>query len=541
MLQVVYEADGRTQVITLSKEVASIGRANDNDIVLNDFSVSRRHAYLKREKDGWVLYDNQSTNGVRVNDQAVPQAGVADGDRALIGTFLLRFRDDPTAAGTSGGRLIDSTSTHIRPIAEFNQDFGLEKSAVPLSDSTAERRRAALDVGYKNRVFEILVQVAKALISADDLSSVLDKVMDLIFEFLPADRGYLLLEEPDGTLSLSVSRFKSKKRTTSDGSTPYSRTIVDTVVKQKVAILTSDAQTDQRFESGDSIRLQQIRSAMCAPLWSGSAVIGVVYVDSPLHAGSFSEQDLDLLTALSNFAAVAIERARLHDRVAAEKRIRGRLERYHSPQVVEEIITEATASGELKAVRTKVVTILFADIVGFTGWSEKMGPEELSRLLTEFFTLASDSVFACGGTIDKFIGDAVMAFFGAPLEQPDHAERAVAAALKIREGMTAWNAERATRGDPPLEVRIAVNTGEAIVGDIGSERRVDYTVLGNAVNVAARLEEFVAQPGDIVVGPETWEAVHDRFEVAQLGFFALKGLTAQVPLYKVLSARDPGR
>jgi len=539
MLQVMYETEGRTQVFSLSKEVAFIGRANDNDIVLNDFSVSRRHAYLKKEDGGWVLYDNQSTNGVRVNDQAVPHADVRDGDRALIGTFLLRFRDDPTAAG-KGKRVVDSTSTRIRPIAELNQDFGLEKSAVPLSDSTAQRRRAELDVAYKNRVFEILVQVAKALISADDLSAVLDKVMDLIFEFLPADRGYLLLEQSDGSLTLSNSRFKSKKRQTSDGSTPYSRTIVDMVVKQKVAILTSDAQTDQRFESGDSIRLQQIRSAMCAPLWSGSAVIGVIYIDSPLHAGSFSEQDLDLLGALSNFAAVAIERARLHDRVAEEKRIRGRLERYHSPQVIEEIITEAEKTGD-QAVKTKVVTILFADIVGFTSWSEKMGADELSRLLTEFFTLASDAVFACGGTIDKFIGDAVMAFFGAPLEQPDHAERAVAAALKIREGMAAWNTERASRGDAPLEVRIAVNTGEAIVGDIGSERRVDYTVLGNAVNVAARLEEFVAQPGDIVVGPETWAAVKDRFEVAQLGFFALKGLSAQVPLYKVLSARDPGR
>ncbi|MCI0632561.1 MAG: FHA domain-containing protein, partial [Actinobacteria bacterium] len=351
MLQVVYETDGRAQVFTLSKEVAFIGRANDNDIVLNDFSVSRRHAFLKRENDRWVIYDNQSTNGVRVNDQAVPQADVHDGDSAVIGTFVLRFRDDPTAGRRAGGRVIDSTSTRIRPIAELNQDFGLEKSAVPLSDSTAQRRRAALDVAYKNRVFEILVQVAKALISADDLSAVLDKVMDLIFEFLPADRGYLLLEESGGRLSLSVSRFKSKKRPTSDGSAPYSRTIVDMVVKQKVAILTSDAQTDERFESGDSIRLQQIRSAMCAPLWSGSAVIGVIYIDSPLHAGSFSEQDLDLLGALANFAAVAIERGRLHERVAEEKRIRGRLERYHSPQVVEEIISsgsDVTATGDLK-------------------------------------------------------------------------------------------------------------------------------------------------------------------------------------------------
>ncbi len=163
-----------------------------------------------------------------------------------------------------------------------------------------------------------------------------------------------------------------------------------------------------------------------------------------------------------------------------------------------------------------------------------MTAELLARMLNEYFTLASDAIFACGGTIDKFIGDAVMAFFGAPLDQPDHAERAVDAALRIREGVTAWNRTRVERGEPPLEVRIALNTGDAIVGDIGSERRVDYTVLGNAVNVAARMEEFVAQPGDVVIGPATFEAVRERYDTAQLGRFALKGLSAQVPLYKVL-------
>lgn len=534
MLQVLYEADGRPQVFTMLQEEASIGRANDNDIVLNDFSVSRRHAYLKKEDNDWVLYDNGSTNGVRVNEATVPRAVVKDGDQALIGTFVLRFRDDPTVSSGRRDRLIDSTSTCIRPISEINQDFGLERGvAVPPGDSTAARKRVVLDVAYKNKVFEILVQVAKALISADDLATVLDKVMDLIFEFLAVDRGFLLLDE-EGTLLLRISRYKSKKRMTSDGAVPYSRTIVDMVVRQKVAVLTSDAQTDERFESGESIRMQQIRSAMCAPLWNGDSVIGVIYVDSPLYTGSSSERDLDLLTALANFAAVAIERARLHERVVEEKRIRGRLERYHSPQVVDEIITDVTATGDLKAVRTRVVTVLFADLVGFTSWSEKMPAESLARMLTEFFTLASEEVFARGGTIDKFIGDAVMAFFGAPLDQPDHADRAVAAALRIREGMVGWNRDRAERGEPPLEVRIALNTGEAIVGDIGSERRVDYTVLGNAVNVAARMEEFVAQPGDIVIGPATYEAVRERYDTAQLGRFALKGLSAQVPLYKVL-------
>jgi adenylate cyclase len=537
MLQVLYEADGRPQVFNLSSEQATIGRATDNDIVLNDFSVSRRHAYLRRENGAWVLRDNHSTNGVRINDRPVPEGAVANGDQVTIGTFHLLFRElaEPEEAAAAP---LDSTSTCIRPISEFNLDFGLEKDAAPVPESTQNRKRAALDVAYKNKIFEILVQVAKALISADDVETVLAKVMDLIFEYLPVDRGFLLLEEASG-LQLRMSRFKSGHRATSDGSAPYSRTIVDMVMRQKVAALTSDAQTDERFGAGMSIRMQQIRSAMCAPLWNRDSVIGVIHVDSPLHVGTFTERDLDLLTALSNFAAVAIERARLHERVAEEKRIRGRLERYHSPQVIEEIIGDVGAEGAVKGLRTGSITILFADLVGFTALSEKMAPEALAQLLTRFFTLSSDAVFSREGTIDKFIGDAVMAFFGAPIDHPDHAERAVAAALKMRDEVEFWNTQRAEAGEPRIEVRIALNTGEAIVGEIGSERRVDYTVLGNAVNMAARMEEFVATPGDIVVGPATYEAVRDKYKVARLGHYSLKGLSSPVPMYKVIGELSP--
>lgn len=539
MLQVLYETDGRPQVFNLAKDEATIGRSNDNDIVLNDFSVSRRHATLRRENDAWVIHDNQSTNGVRIKEKLVQSARVGDGDQAVVGTFVLRFREEieaPPAAVSP--RKQDSTSTCIRPISEFNLDFGLEKGAESAaSESTRGKKRAVLDVAYKNKVFEILVQVAKTLISVDDVETVLGTVMDLIFEYLPVDRGFLLLEEADG-LKLRISRLKSSSRTTTDGSAPYSRTIVDMVVRQKVAVLTSDAQTDERFEAGMSIRMQQIRSAMCAPLWSRDSVIGVIHVDSPLHVGSFTEKDLDLLTALANFAAVAIERARLRERFEEERRIRGRLERYHSPQVVEEIIAHAEATGAREVALTKSVTVLFADLVGFTSWSEHMAAAELASLLTRFFTLASEAIFSQDGTIDKFIGDAVMAFFGAPIDQPDHAVRAVSAALKIQEEMAAWNLERVARGEPPVAVRIALNTGEAIVGEIGSERRVDYTVLGNAVNVAARMEEFVAGAGDIVIGPDTYEGVKNRFSVAQMGQFALKGLSAQVPMYKVLGSQS---
>ncbi|HJW14451.1 MAG TPA: adenylate/guanylate cyclase domain-containing protein, partial [Thermoanaerobaculia bacterium] len=531
-LQVLYEADGRPQVFNLTRDEATIGRSNDNDIILNDFSVSRRHATLRKEDGGWVIHDNQSTNGVRINEKLVSAAPVGDGDCAAVGTFLLRFREE-AAVPAPAPRKQDPTSTCIRPISEFNLDFGLEKDVESVAgESTTGRKRAVLDVAYKNEVFQILVQVAKTLISVDDVETALGTVMDLIFEYLPVERGFLLLEEADG-LKLRMSRLKSSSRQTTDGA-PYSRTIVDMVVRQKVAVLTSDAQTDERFEAGQSIRMQQIRSAMCAPLWSRDSVIGVIHVDSPLHVGTFTEKDLDLLTALANFAAVAIERARLRERVEEERRIRGRLERYHSPQVVEEIIAHAGTTGRREVALTKSVTVLFADLVGFTTWSEKMPAGDLARMLTHFFTLASEAVFSQDGTIDKFIGDAVMAFFGAPFDQSDHAVRAVSAALKIQEGMADWNRERLARGEPAIEARIALNTGEAIVGEIGSERRVDYTVLGNAVNVAARMEEFVAGAGETVIGPETYQAVKSRFSVAQMGQFALKGLSAQVPMYKVL-------
>ncbi len=543
MIQLFYEVDGRPQVYTLLKEEVSIGRSSENDVVLNDFSVSRKHAILVRKDETWFVRDNNSTNGVRLNGKTVTDMAVKDGDEIAVGTFTLRLRDDPSIVSyPRGDDKKESTSTFIRPLEEFNEDFGLEKD-LPPADSTVLRKRGSLDLAYKNKVFEILVQVAKTLISADELETVLEKVMDLIFEYLPVDRGFLLLIDETGDLKTRVARVKSSRMTSvAEGEVPFSRTIVDMVVRQKVAFLTSDAQKDDRFDMGQSIRIQHIRSAMCVPLWDRGTVIGVIHVDSPIYVGTFKSEDLDLLTALANFAAVAIERASLHARVEEDKRIRTRLERYHSPAVIEEIIADSSGTGALDRARTKSVTVLFADLVGFTTMTEKMAPETVSTMLNTFFTHAAEAVFSVDGTLDKFIGDEAMAFFGAPIDQPDHAWRAIMAALKIRESLEAWNRQREAAGERRLEVRIAINSGEVVVGEIGSDRRVDYTVLGTPVNIAARIEQFVAAPGDIVIGPETYEAVKDRVNAAQLGFFALKGLVSQVPLFKVmgLSDRDVG-
>src|SRR5262249_44514367 len=198
----------------------------------------------------------QSTNGVRINDKLVTSSKVGDGVSATVGTFVLHFHEEVTAP-PAPARKQDSTSTCIRPISEFNLDFGLEKDVEAGVESTTGRKRAVLDASYKNRVFEILIQVAKTLITVEDVEAVLDKVMDLIFEHLPVDRGFLLLEE-GGVLKLRMSRLKSSSRVTTDGA-PYSSTIVEMVVRQKVAVLTTDAKTDERFEAGGFCRLTEDR------------------------------------------------------------------------------------------------------------------------------------------------------------------------------------------------------------------------------------------------------------------------------------------
>ena len=513
MFELIYDdADGSHRVPI--RGPLTFGRSSDNDVVLRDFSVSRYHARIEFEDGVARVTDLDSTNGVKINETMVASGPLAAGDRLSIGSFVLLVED---SADTSSGL---SSATYLRPLSEFNEDYGLEGRSASTS---------SVDVGGRERVFEVLAQVGKTLIEVGDLEPVLEKVMDVVFEQLLVDRGFIVLLDDEGDPQLE--RFRTRESTDGEPEVPISRTILDMVTRQKVAILTHDAQADQRFESGRSIRIHQIRSAMCAPLWLRERVIGVIYVDSPLHVGSFSAADLDLLTALANYAAVAIERARLNERIQSERAARDRLERYHSPAVIEAVL--GSLEHEEPSVTLRETSIMFADIVGFTARCEILPPEEVAAFLNQFFSLAADAIFEFGGTLDKFIGDAVMAFFGAPLPQEDHAERAVRAALAITRSLEAWNRDRVVEDADPIEIRVAIHSGPVVVGDIGSARRVDYTVLGNTVNIAARLEEFVATPGSIVVGETTYNAIKHLFAVEPLGDVTLKGLSKKISAFRI--------
>ena len=360
----------------------------------------------------------------------------------------------------------------------------------------------------------------------------LETVMGMIFRYLPVERGLILLFDEQGNPVPKLTKFLDE----SDAQEiPISRTILKMVAEQQVALMTSNALEDARLLGGKSIAIHGIRSAMCVPLWNRNRVIGAVQVDSRIHVGRFTEEDLDLLTALANFAAVAIERAQLNEKIEHEQKIRSRMERYHSPAVVDEIVRGVISTDETE-IRNAEVSILFADISGFTSVSETKKPEEVAEFLSHFFSFAVESIFAYGGTLDKFIGDAVMAFFGAPIPQDDHADRAVLAGLMLQKMVGEWNTERESQGLVPVKIRVGINSGPAVVGNVGTEKRVDYTVLGSSVNIASRLESGVAKPGQLVISQNTLDRVVGSFETHSLGEFALKGLQQKMPVYEVVAA-----
>ncbi|HEY6548686.1 MAG TPA: adenylate/guanylate cyclase domain-containing protein, partial [Vicinamibacteria bacterium] len=246
--------------------------------------------------------------------------------------------------------------------------------------------------------------------------------------------------------------------------------------------------------------------------------------------------DLDLLTALANYAAVAVERARLNQKIVAEEKKRERLGRFLSPQVTSRILATSDSQGAALGVpEVKDVSILFADIVGFTSMSENMSPAAVGLLLNDYLSRMTDTVFKFDGTLDKDIGDAIMAVYGAPLDMPDHAARAIRSALEMQERLVEFNADR--KEGPHLQIRIGINTGKAVAGEIGSINKKEYTVLGDTVNTASRLESSVAKPGMVVVGENTYEAVKDLFECKSLGKATLKGKAKEVAVFEVVGAK----
>jgi len=542
MNKLLYTEQGDPRSFELAGESTTIGRSPVCDLVLGDVSISREHARINHHDKELTIRDLGSKNGTTVNGVAVVESPVRDGDTIVLGGFKLTLQTAPAAQvilsedkplQEGGGTIVRSVEEISALLDDPAASAGPGAGATPGVRPVDEPDEAHLArVEKTNRNLQILARVARALITVEPLHELLEKVMELVFENIPVERGFIMLHDEDSD-QLEPQVVRHQEQDNDAANITISKTIADQVFRDKVSILTTDAQVDPRFKGGESIRVLGIRSAICAPLWNRDRVIGIIHVDSSMKTTSFSEDDLELLTALANYAAVAIERARLNEKIRRESLVRSRLERYHSPGVVNMIITDSPGEGgeELRA-READVSVLFTDIVGFTTLSERKEPLEVSELLNEYFSVMTDEVFRRAGTLDKYVGDSIMAVFGAPLSQEDHAARAIETALAMMERLAELN-ERRTSADR-FTIRAGINSGRVIAGDIGSPRRMEYTVLGDTVNVASRLESSVCKPGQVVVGENTYRMTEERFRWNHLGSVSLKGLSRTYEVYEPL-------
>ena len=287
-----------------------------------------------------------------------------------------------------------------------------------------------------------------------------------------------------------------------------------------------------------TIRPAASGTGIVAPLLVGGRLIGTLDIANRAGAARpFTDHDKHLLQALADYAAIAIENARLFRELEASKErekehIRHLFERYVAPQVVERLIANPDM-GMLGGARQHI-TALFADVRGYSTLAEHVPPESLVRILNYHFDLAARAVLAEEGTLDKFMGDAVLAFFNAPLIQPDHVLRAARAALAmqrviVEEGSRLPQAARLSFG-------IGMATGEAVVGNIGSSRLMNYTVIGDCVNLARRLQEN-ARGGQILVDGWTIHTLQDRVRVQPLGEMNVKGRSSPTPVFELVGLK----
>jgi adenylate cyclase len=532
MYKLVFKEGETVTSYPIEKPEVKIGRGSDNDIIINDFGVSRHHATVVVNDSERYIIDLNSRNGTRINNIPVTTRGdLKDGDEINLGKFSIRFtRTTDDKVSLEAEKELLGPGTFIKPISEVNK---IISDVIQMADSSDKHQIAFTDIEKSNQILGVLIQVAKSLLTVQPLDEVLNLVMNMVFDHLPAERGFLMLYD-EQTRELIPKVVKYRNPAADTGKISISKTITNKVYSDRVSILTSDAQMDPRFDGGASIMFHNIRSAMCAPLWNKDEVIGVVFIDSSTKTGSFAPFDLDLLTALSNYAAIGIEQARLNEKIKEEIKRRGQLERYHSPAVINRILSSSSNDSSLDAQEVDV-SVLFCDIVNFTTMSENMEPHRVSLLLNDYFSEMTDIIFRHDGTLDKFIGDAIMAIFGAPLQMKDHADRAVKAALEMRDRLQEMNREKFIENK--INIRIGINSGRVVAGDIGSPKRIEYTVLGNTVNIASRLESSVAKPGQIVVGKNTYEDVKTRFETRELGEFSLKGLEKSSMVYEIIGEK----
>jgi len=540
--QLVIEQPGlSTQTIPVGDKEIILGRSNDCDVVLSVEEVSRHHAKIFIKDGSYTIADLKSLNGTYINHQRVIEHTLKHLDEIWLGSKChIVFRDDIRYGKSTGSEKVNTRESKIISQVERVRDEveQVENTLFQITKDKAEQTLkekkeqppTSIDIEKLSRAYRrlnVLYKTSQIMGSAHSLDSKLSQVLDLVIEVIGAERGFILLKDLENqTLVTKVAREMGNGL----GASSPSMGIAGKAAIDGEPVLMTDRSIDTEFGMRESVISRKINSAMCVPLKIENRILGSIYIDTIKKKAFFDEEDLELFYSIGNQIAFAIENFQLNQKMLNEERKKDNFRRFLPDVVVEQIIKQGSSiqlGGEKKR-----VTTMFCDIRGFSQLAEQFSPQELVHLLNEHFTAITEVIFAWHGTLDKYIGDGIMAIFGAPIATEDYAYAAVCAGLNILKRNEELNTLRVIEGKPAFQIGIGIETGEVIAGFIGSPKRMEYTVVGDRVNTAKRLCDM-ANPGTVVVGNETWAKLKGRVKGSPIGTFRVKGKERLIVAYEI--------
>jgi len=520
--------DGKRGILEITKPVTTVGRGNANDLVLNHTSVSRLHAVIKLEADGSVLIaDRGSTNGVLVNGTRIAaETVIENGADVQIGAYGLKY--ETFAEGALRVEKVEVPSTVNEVLhAEAMQKAAPTDAPVGSKDDLVAQIKKLEREKY---LLTVLYDAGKSLSAKLSIDDIAEQVAKLAFRIEGVERGFMMLFDEKGEVQRQTEVRYRRKPKTEQPQISLSRSVLDLIKTEKQPILISDAAVDERFTGSESMKISGLQSAMCAPLLGKERLLGIFYVDNLEQTDAFTQDELNVFALVAAQAASAIDSAITHEQLARQAVQRSALERFLSPDVVGMIA--ADPDNVRLGGANQVVTVLFSDIRGFTSISEKLPPEKIVEILNEYFTRVTDVIFDNGGMLDKYLGDGVMAVFGAPISKGNDALNAVRAGIELQRLVLQLNVDSAARKWPELRVGVGINTGIVTAGNIGSPRRLDYTVIGDTVNVAARLMANAAG-WQVLISESTAQALGPEFQIEPLAPLSVKGKSQPLSVFSV--------
>ncbi|MBI3181314.1 MAG: FHA domain-containing protein [Myxococcales bacterium] len=528
--------------------VTTLGRAEENDIVLSGDLVSRRHARFHVHGDELKVEDLGSRNGSRINGQPLHgTVALKVGDTVNVGENALCVRQ-PASAEAAETEMVDLGGGGVKRVERgdvasaviLSKDVRDSVLLKALDNVTPSFQPAALPfeqsegklIGYASLF--LLYKTAEKLSTAPSLQSFLEETTDRLLERVGATTAVVLLRHASGVLAPAAVRHRGELQ---QGEVPVSDAIIDAALKKGAALAVAGVREDERFASRESVILYGADQVFCVPIGHSEPYSGVLYLNKSRRAEEDLEQLLDLCTAVAHLVAVGVEKFQLRDRGPSEERLRHALERFHAPDAVQQRLAELSRKGAKPTqMEDRAATVLFADIFGFSALVQKLSPERVVEILNEFHQRVSAIVFSFGGTVASFAGDGAMALFGAPYGKGDDALRAVRAALALKAEWQKTSAKRPPR--ERSELKLGLNTGKVLAGTVGHEGNLDFTAVGEPVNVAAWVCQS-ASSGQVLITGKTLANVGARFDVTPLGERSLCGDRCRSAVFEVLE-EDPG-